>query len=79
MLNQKVQNLLLVAVIAIPITTVTYLLISGSNGVAAQVQGLPGLHSPVTELLSDEQQETDTNLVTKVFTLIRIHSIFQAM
>jgi hypothetical protein len=62
MLNQKVQNLLLVAVIAIPITTVTYLLTSGSNGVAAQVQGLPGLHSAVTELPSDERQEADPHL-----------------
>ena len=61
MLNRKILNLLLVAVVAIPITAIAYLLTIDSNRVAAQVQEVARAYPPATGLV-DEQQKVGANL-----------------
>lgn len=62
MFNQRIQNLLVVAIVAILVTTIAYLLTTNSHQVAAQVQETPLGYLSAAELTIDKQQRFNTEL-----------------
>jgi hypothetical protein len=62
MFNQRIQNLLVVAIVAILVTMIAYLLTTNSHQVAAQVQEKPLGYLSATELTIDKQQRFNTEL-----------------